>query len=415
MSKTMRLNEKTTTTFIPTLSILIKRITAVVAFVCVIIVYTFAKDQRIVVTIMNSLQLDRSNEIIVLQWDELKKLSPTLDPATICILDVKTNNELITQVIDRDQNGIPEELIFRSDFRGKETKQFIVQAYDRGSKTIQSLTEVHFMLPREDIAWENDRNAYRIYGPILAKDVNNGIDVWAKRVRSLIIEKWYKGDEATGSNRISYHEDHGEGADFFDVGRTLGAGSCALFRDDSLYQPGVFATYKILATGPLRTMFEVTYKPVQFVGKNISEVKRITLDAGSNLNSVEVTYTCDSLKGTVPFAVGIVKRKGVTIYTEKENRWVSLWGQTNEKEENGSFGTGIVMTKRTFKDFKEDKTHVLILGIAELGKAANYYTGAAWTRSGDFNTVEEWNNYLKEFSQRLESPCTITLAIEKNN
>jgi pectinesterase len=341
-------------------------------------------------------------------------LSPTLDPATICILDVKTTEELTTQMVDKDQNGTPEEVIFLSSFKAKETKQFIIEILcNKDSKSIRPLTYVGYMIPREDIAWENDKNAYRIYGPMLAKDVNNGIDVWAKRVRSLIIEKWYKGDEATGSNRISYHEDHGEGADFFDVGRTLGAGSCALFRDDSLYQPGVFATYKILATGPLRAMFEVTYKPVQFAGKNISEVKRITLDAGCNLNKMEVMYTCSSLKGRVPFAAGLVKRKGVTTYSDTENQWISLWGLTNEKEENGSLGTGVVMTNEIFSGTKEDSVHVLLLGTAELGIPSTYYTGASWTRRGDFNNADEWNNYLKEFSQRLESPCMITIAIEK--
>jgi pectinesterase len=314
-------------------------------------------------------------------------------------------------MIDKDQNGTPEEVIFLSSFKAKETKQFIIEMLcNKGSKSGLPYTDVHYMIPREDIAWENDRIAYRIYGPALAKEVNNGIDVWTKRVRYPVTEKWYKGDEATGTNRISYHEDHGEGADFFDVGRSLGAGSCALYKGDSLYQPGVFATYKILATGPFRAMFEVTYKPVQFAGKNISEMKRITLDAGSNLNKMEVMYTCSTLKGRVPFAAGLVKRKGVTTYSDTENRWISLWGFTNEKEENGSLGTGVVMTKEIFSGTKEDSVHVLLLGTAELGIPSTYYTGAGWTRSGDFNNADEWNKYLKEFSLRLNSPLKIAIV-----
>jgi pectinesterase len=325
----------------------VKRIFNLFLLLCFFIIYTSAKDPRIVVTVTNSLNHDRTNEIIVLPLNELTRFNPILDPAKIYVLEKKTNNDLITQIIDKDKNGTPEELLFRSNFKGNESKQFIIDVSDKNLKAAQSLTDVRFMMPREDIAWENDKNAYRIYGPALAKEVNNGIDVWTKRVRYPIIEKWYRGDEATGSNKISYHEDHGEGADFFNVGQTLGAGSCAIFKNDSLFQPGVFATYKILAIGPLRAMFEVKYKPVRFDGKNILEVKRITLDAGSNLNKIEVTYTSDSLKDMIPFAVGIVKRKGGTSFTDKENRWVSLWGLTNEKEENGSLGTGIVMTEKT--------------------------------------------------------------------
>ncbi|MCX6120879.1 MAG: DUF4861 domain-containing protein [Ignavibacteriales bacterium] len=373
---------------------------------------SFAQDKRIIVKATNPLDINRSHEMIVLKWNILEKLKSIPDPAAICIFDAKTSEELTTQIIDEDKNGKPEEVIFFSSFKAKETKQFIIDMpCTKDPKSILPLTYVGYMIPREDVAWENDRNAFRIYGPALAKEVNNGIDVWTKRVRYPIIEKWYKGDEAPDAARVSYHEDHGEGADFFSVGKTLGAGSCALIQNDSLCQPGVFSTYKIFATGPIRAIFEVTYNPVQLNGKSISERKRITLDAGSNLNKVEVIYTCASSKGKVPFTAGLVKRKGITTYFDKENRWISLWGLTNEKEENGSLGTGIIMTKEDFSGIREDSVHVLLLGNAELGISSTYYTGAAWARSGDFNNADEWNNYLKEFTLRLKSPLEITLEI----
>jgi pectinesterase len=371
---------------------------------------SFAQGKRVMIKVTNPLNLNRPHEMIVLKWNTLQELISMIDPAVICVFDAKTNEQLTTQIIDEDQNGKPEEMIFLSDFRAKETKQFVIEfSCSKDSKSALPLTYVGYMIPREDIAWENDKNAFRIYGPALAKDVGNGIDVWTKRVRYPIVKKWYTGDEAPDSIRISYHEDHGEGADFFSVGRTLGAGSCALLQNDSLCQPGVFSTYKILATGPIRALFEITYKPVQVNGKIISEKKRITLDAGSNLNKVEVTYTCSSSVGKMPFAAGLVKRKGVTTYFDKENFWTSLWGLTNEKEENGSLGTAIVMTKKIFNGMKEDSIHVLISGTAELGIPLTYYTGAGWTRSGDFNNAEEWNEYLKEFSLQLKSPLEVTV------
>jgi pectinesterase len=374
---------------------------------------SFTQGKSIVVKVTNSLDLDRSNEIVVLKWNNLQKYIQILCYEKISVCDTRTSDTLVTQFIDEDQNGIPEELIFCSDFKARETKQFVVKVGNKQTKTPQSLTFARLMIPREDLAWENDRNAFRIYGPPLAKDVDNGIDVWTKRVRYPIVEKWYKGDEAPDSLRISYHEDHGEGADFFSVGRTLGAGGSALYSNGSLYQPGVFAASKILATGPLRTIFEVTYKPVKFNGRNISEVKRFTLDAGSNLNKIEVKYLSDSLNNAVPFAAGLVKRKDVTVYSDKMNRWISLWGLTNEKEENGSLGTGIVMSNKAFSGIHEDSVHVLFLGTAKIGIPSTYYTGAAWTRSGDFHNANEWNKYLEEFSLRLKSPLKISVEINK--
>lgn len=75
----------------------------------------------------------------------------------------------------------------------------------------------------DDFTWENDRIAFRMYGPemwtIPAKRCGSGVDVWVKKVRYPIINKWYK--------RKSYHRDEGEGADIYKVGKTLGCGQHA--------------------------------------------------------------------------------------------------------------------------------------------------------------------------------------------
>ncbi len=370
-----------------------------------------AEEISMVIKAANQLDLDRQNEIVVIKWKELQKHFQIPGDENIYVFDPKTSDTLVAQFVDEDQNGIPEELIFCSDFKANETKRFLVKVGNKRMRAHQSLTDARFMPPREDIAWENDRNAFRIYGPALAKDVDNGIDVWSKRVRYPIVEKWYKGDEAPDGMRISYHDDHGEGADFFNVGKTLGAGGSALYSNGSLCQPGVFTKYKVLATGPLRAMFEVTYKPVKLNGTNISEIKRFTLDAGSNLNKIEATYLSASLINAVPFAAGLVKRKDVTMYSDKTNRWISLWGLTNEKEENGSLGTAIVAADGVFSGKLEDSVHVLLLGTAKMGIPLTYYTGAAWTRSGDFISAGEWNQYLEEFAMRLKSPLKVTLEI----
>lgn len=370
----------------------------------------FGKDAGVCVTISNPLVIDRPNEMIVIRWNEIKKIFPNAKKKTIHVLEAKTHKELAVQIVE--ENGDPIELLFLASFPSQGTKEFVIELSTKERPVIEPMTDVRYMFPRQDIAWENDKIAHRIYGPALAKEVNNGIDVWTKRVRYRVIEKWYRGDEAPGVTRISYHEDHGEGADFFDVGRSLGDGSCALIDGDSLYQPGVYDSYKIFATGPLRAVFEVTYKPVWFKNLYVRETKRITLDAGSNLNKIEVKYRCDSMQGTVYFATGIVKRKGIRAYWNTDHRWASLWGQTTDKEENGSLGTGIVVPKETFTGVRENALHLLILGTAKLGKTMVYYAGAGWTCNGDFKNADEWNAYLTAYEQRIESPLQISLSVE---
>lgn len=73
----------------------------------------------------------------------------------------------------------------------------------------------------DDFAWENDKVAFRVYGPA-SRGVGpvSGVDAWFKKVDYPIIDKWY-AERLEGK---SYHEDRGEGYDPFHVGPTRGVG-----------------------------------------------------------------------------------------------------------------------------------------------------------------------------------------------
>jgi pectinesterase len=371
----------------------------------------FARQSDAYIRVRNPLTMDRMREMVIVRWNDVRKLMPRANPATIGVRNGATGKEVAVQAIDMNQDGAVDELIFLADLKAGETKSFVLQEGTYPRTPSGSMTDARFVPPREDLAWENDRIAFRMYGPPLAKEgSNNGIDVWTKRVRSLIVENWYRGEEQRPA--ISYHEDHGEGADYFTVGSSLGAGAVALLKDNSLYQPGVFEKHRVIATGPLQAMFELTYKPVVYDGKKITEIMRVTLTAGSNLNKIEVTFLSGSNRGIVTFAAGLVKRKGAITYRDRKNGWTSLWGLTTDSKEVGYLGTGIVMPSATMKEMKEDSVHALIVGRAELGKSFTYYAGAGWTRSGDFATAEDWNNYLSEFAQETRSPLILRISKE---
>jgi pectinesterase len=265
-----------------------------------------------------------------------------------------------------------------------------------------NITDVRFVPPREDIAWENDRIAFRVYGPALVAEVSNGVDVWSKRVRYPIIASWYAGDTATGPAKRSYHVDHGQGADFFGVGRTLGCGGSAIWTGDSLLQPGVFESYRIITTGPTRAQFELTYRPVVFKGRPVRETRRITLDAGQHLNQVEVTYRADGTPFMIPFAVGLVKRKNVAAARNEADHWISLFGPTNDDAANGALGMGAILPGASFKRISEDKTHIFLHGEVQSGEVVTYYAGAGWTRSGFVADEAGWQAHLETRAQELE-------------
>ena len=69
----------------------------------------------------------------------------------------------------------------------------------------------------DDFAWENDRVAFRLYGPALEtfeKEplTSSAVDAWSKRTSRLVLNDWYLVDD--------YHRDHGEGGDFYPAGKS---------------------------------------------------------------------------------------------------------------------------------------------------------------------------------------------------
>lgn len=362
-------------------------------------------QQKLNLEVTNPRNEARPPELASIAWPQVVSGLPGVQPGTVDLQDAE-GNPVAFQVIDMHSDGNANDLIFPVQLKALESRIFVLRSKGQTAER-ESITDARFVLPRQDFAWENDRIAFRMYGPALSADVDNGIDVWTKRVRYRIVEKWYKANEGN-TGKDSYHEDHGEGADFFSVGRSLGCGGSALWRDNALVQPGVFESYKIIATGPVRTTFELNYKPVRYGDRSITEVRRITLDAGQNLNKIEVTYEGES--GPLEFAAGIVKRPNVTSARGgKENKWISLYGPVNGDAVNEFLGTAVIVPGSEFKEIREDSTHVLIIGSGSVGQRVTYYSGAGWTRSGDFKSREEWEGYLDSVAGNLEQPLNVRL------
>ena len=151
-----------------------------------------ARAQRVPVTVENGLTIVRADETIELPWPAVLDHLKTASPARIRVIDV-AGNEVPSQIIDEDANGIPDLLIFQASFRRKEKKQFYIEDSVPAVKPVSRVHVIHDE-PRDDVAWESDRIAFRIYGEGLKKTPDavstSGIDVWVKKVRTPVLEKW---------------------------------------------------------------------------------------------------------------------------------------------------------------------------------------------------------------------------------
>jgi pectinesterase len=371
-----------------------------------------AAQGSFVVRAENALALTRTDETIGLAWSDVKAKLPNATPTLVRVRDVASGRAVVSQVVDNDCDGTMDELIFQSTFSPNDVKRFVIEAA-APSKPDKVRVYASHQDPRDDVAWENDRIAFRIYGQGLWKVdslLSSGVDVWVKRVRTPIVEKWYaKGHD-------EYHRDTGEGADFFDVGQTLGAGGTAIWRDGKMYRAWNFKSWKIIANGPIRAIFELQYQPWDAgSGPRVTETKRIALDAGQNLNHVTSIFRSESPVNDLPWVTGLVKRPSV-VGSESKARpwaWLSMWGPVVPKDGgHGDLGTAVLIPRDAVSEWRENDDHYFLVSHTKPGEPVNYWIGAGWTDSGDFRDVREWWNYLDQFAQRLSTPIKTFLEVQ---
>ena len=245
----------------------------------------------------------------------------------------------------------------------------------------------------DDIAWENDRIAHRIYGPALEHNPKehsgSGIDVWVKSVRYPVINEWYKSNK--------YHKNRGTGLDFYEVGLSRGDGGLGIWDNGKLYNSKDWIDHKILDLGPDQCGFNLTYAPWDADGRKVWEHRTMTLKAGSNLNRIQSTVDSDK-PGDILIGIGLAKRAGAggRLLKDKTLGVMSYW---QPPEKDGTIGVGVLVDPASIVDFAEDNLNYLVLVKAAAGKPFVYYAGACWDKGLDFKTADGWEKYLKDFKR----------------
>ncbi len=267
---------------------------------------------------------------------------------------------------------------------------------------------------KDDFAWENKLVAYRIYGPALQAtgEITSGIDVWSKRVPNFVIDTFYKRDaegQRTKDPRLSYHKDNGQGLDSYEVGPSRGCGGTAVFADGKLFTSKNYTSLKQLSTGPIRFSFEVTYAPWSANGDGngveVTETKRITLDAGSRLNRIDSTYTFAGGR-TIDVAAGLAVHKGADAEQLQDGRVLSVW-DTPQDASAGRIATGMVSVDEHRSTVEAG--HALMIFPVKSGETFHYAAGSGWSKA-DMPTPQAWDDYLKLYLLQQQNPLRVHWA-----
>jgi len=359
---------------------------------------------------VNKLAFARPGQTIELAAKDLAPLAER-DLTRVRVRD-GSGKDLLCQAVDTDGDYTPDQVLFQADFAAGEAKTFTAYAGDKWVYTRDQFKAYgRFVRERfDDFCWENDRIAHRTYGKALETWVrepltSSTIDIWSKRTARMVINEWYMAD--------NYHADTGEGADFYSAGLSRGCGGNGLWAADRLWVSKNFVHSRVLANGPIRVMFELTYDPYEVDGISVAETKRITLDAGQNLDRFQSLYQPYTRPGqTVPLITGIGLKKvsGESNELHAEQGSLARW---ERMEKNAGYqGLAVIVDPKLFVKQTEDPRNLLVLARVPQDNRVSYWAGFCWDKAGPFQDEQAWRTYVDQFARGLLSPIEVTVSAQ---
>ena len=349
------------------------------------------------VEVSNPSSHDRAAATVEIAWQELRGVTPE----TVVVLDA-AGAQVPSQVIYAGE-AKPQALLFQTAVAAGATNRFTVTAGER--ETYAAKTYGRQVPERyDDYAWENDKVAYRLYGPALEtspeKLITPGIDVWVKSTDRLVIDERYA--------RGQYHHDYGDGMDCYKVGVTLGSGASLPFAGGRFWMMGHnYATQRTLDNGPLRTTFELTYAPFEVEGTAVTLVKRISIDAGSHFSRMENRYEYDG-EAELPIAAGVV-RHDVKAFAAGDG-WLALREAASDSSDPARDGDIYLSILLPGAEILPDTlSHALAVKPTADGETLVYYAGSGWSKGG-IESMEQWTALVAAAAAELAEPLEVKIV-----
>ncbi|SPE38086.1 Glycosyl hydrolase, family 88 [Candidatus Sulfopaludibacter sp. SbA6] len=390
----------------------------------------------------------RTAENVVMRVGDLKRIAPdfnagnaivTASDAATLDQDARTleTTELPSQADDLDGDGKYDELAFQIDLAPGQTRIVTIAYGDQ--PTILRLrsrypkrTDAKFATRYEGLGWESEETAWRIYF-----DKRNAIDLYGKRRPGLYLDLF-------AAPEYIYHLEVPLGRDIFKVDPSLGIGSIAAVVDGKGRPVAEVADrkWRVLATGPVRSIGELEYKAWKIGGRTVDLVSRITQWAGEH--GFEHRITVSDPEG-LTLAAPVPKKPGVEKVETTANaavQSVATWGHqvvepgtkagTHELPDE-NLGIVVLIRQSESAGVLTDAANYLIQFAPKNG-TAQWYAAALWDQEGTEALIANTQNpaernhggtvsppnttrptrerfiaYVNAMSSRLAQPATVEL------
>jgi hypothetical protein len=391
---------------------------------CALALVASAAQAAATVTVTHDLDAARPAESVSIPFERVIAVMPEARMYHLVVRDA-SGRTLPSQITnyEHDHRGAKyDELVFTYDFKaGEKRASFTLENLAAATPPGAACVYARFVPERyDDMAWENDRIAHRMYGTALNSAAaggerlrGSGIDVWGKRVAYPIVDRWY----AKGHDQF-HQDDEGEGLDLYSIGGARGAGGTGFWDGAKLWTSDNFTKAAVLSNGPRRAAFTLEYAPFEIGnGGNARSLKRFTVDCGTNLDAIEESF---SFAGPSRIAgIGLTEHKkaagdpDAVLTRDPDGRWLSLW----EENKDGGLGTAVILGKdvsssgyaKDSPDGSGKFNHLLLVKVYDKAPL-RYYAGAGWNRSGQFKDRAAWEAYVQDFAARVAHPLAVTVS-----
>jgi hypothetical protein len=153
-------------------------------------------------------------------------------------------------------------------------------------------------------------------------------------------------------------------------------------------------------------MFELTYEPFDVNGIMVAEVKRVSLDAGQNLDHYLSMYKIQSGNSPLVSAVGLKKVSGEQKEFNAGRGWLLKWEKMEKN--SGNQGLAVIADPISLITETEDSLNRLMLLKTDKEGSVSYWSGFIWDKNGaDYNS---WKAYVDNFAQGLISPIQLSIT-----
>lgn len=386
-----------------------------------------SEKHKVAILVTNPAATARMDEPVVLS---LKDYPVPFDVRSAVVKDGE--KVIASQLDDLDQDGKYDELVFVADLEASSSRMHEIELSSESTKNtypsrvyaemllrgnegkhqpVTSLTtpgnsDVYNLLHHHGPAFESELVAYRIYF-----DKKQTVDIYGKFNKGLEIEEsqFYPTDEQLA---------RGFGDDVLRVSGSAGLGTLKGWDGTKAVHIDAVGTRteSILATGPVRSVVDVTVKDWDYQGSLLTMKIRYLLYAGHRDCEVQVCF--DKPLGKETFAVGIQNIKESVAFSDKKGL-IACWGTdwpVNDTIKYAKETVGLALTLPEDIVVKQinDKQNYLYT-IQATGKSGFSYhvSFTSMKETFGYKTAEDWFAFVRKWKKEVQTTPVVKQELKK--